>query len=86
MTLGLAVVTWVFRGLGPALRRLPEPVVRWTRGLAPFLLAALVASEVGDDGTTAAAVAVAAVPIALRAPPLVAVAVGAGVAALLRAW
>jgi len=86
VTLGLAVVTWAFRGLGPALRRLPDPIVRRTRGLAPFLLAALVTSEVGDDGVTAAAVAVAAVPIALGAPPLVAVLAGAAVAAGLRAW
>ncbi|HEX2039609.1 MAG TPA: AzlD domain-containing protein [Acidimicrobiales bacterium] len=84
--LGLAVVTVACKGLGPALRRVPEWVTDWTRGLAPFLLAALVTSEVGEDGTVAVAVGAAAGPVALGGPALVSVAVGAAVAAALRAW
>lgn len=85
VVIGLTVVTVACKGLGPALRRVPDPVLRWTRRLGPFLLAALVAAEVGDGGAKPAAVAVAAVPIALGAPPLVSVLVGAATAALLRA-
>lgn len=86
VVLGLAAVTVLCKGLGPALRHVPGWVTPWTRGLAPFLLAALVTSEVGEGGAKAAAVAVAAVPIALGAPPLVSVLLGAATAALLRAW
>lgn len=86
VVVGLAAATVACKGLGPALRRVPDVVTRGTRRLAPFLLAALVAAEVGDGGAKPTAVAVAAVPIALGAPPLVSVLVGAAVAALLRAW
>jgi hypothetical protein len=85
VVVGLAVLTVACKGLGPALRRVPDWVTRWTRGLAPFLLATLVTSEVGEDGTVAVAVGAAAVPVVLGAPSLVSVAVGAAVAALLRA-
>ena len=85
VVVGLAAATVACKGLGPALRRVPDVITRWTRRLGPFLLAALVAAEVGDGGAKPAAVAVATLPIALGAPPLLSVLVGAATAALLRA-
>jgi hypothetical protein len=85
LVLGLAALTVVCKGVGPALSRVPEWLTRRTSGLAPALLAALVATEVRDGGVKAVAVGIAAVPIVLGAPPLVSVVLGAGAAALLRA-
>lgn len=85
VVIGLTVATVACKGIGPSLRRVPDVVVRATRRLAPFLLAALMASEVEDGGAKAVAVAVAVVPVALGAPPVVSVLAGAATAALLRA-
>lgn len=85
VVIGLAAATVVCKGLGPALRRVPDVATRWTKRLGPFLLAALVTAEIGGGGAKPAAVAVAALPITLGAPPLVSVLVGAATAALLRA-
>jgi branched-subunit amino acid transport protein len=85
---GLALATFVLRGTGPVLPRIPDALTRRTAGLAPALLAALVMTQLMTGGwhldVKAAAVAVAAVLAALRAPLLVSVIAGAAVAAGLR--
>jgi uncharacterized membrane protein len=85
---GLALGTFVLRGAGPVLPRLPGALTERTTGLAPALLAALVMTQLVSGGLRLdrrdAAVAVAAGLAALRAPLLVCVIAGAAVAALLR--
>lgn len=85
---GLAAATFVLRGTGPVLPRIPDVLVQRTTGLAPALLAALVMTQLVGGGlrldVKGAAVAVAAVLAALRAPLLASVIAGAAVAALLR--
>jgi branched-subunit amino acid transport protein len=85
---GLALAPFVLRGTGPVLPRIPDALTERTTGLAPALLAALVMTQLMTGGwhldVKAAAVAVAAVLAALRAPLLVSVIAGAAVAAGLR--
>ncbi len=85
---GLALATFALRGTGPVLPRIPEALTQRTTGLAPALLAALVMTQLVTGGwhldVKAAAVAVAAMLAALRAPLLASVIAGAAVAAGLR--
>ncbi|MDQ1437224.1 MAG: hypothetical protein QOK43_853 [Acidimicrobiaceae bacterium] len=87
---GLTAVTVVFKGAGPMLHRVPEPLARRLAGLAPALLAGLVMSEViGRNGlphvdAKMAGVAGAVGLASRRAPLAVCVVAGAAVAALLR--
>ena len=91
--LAVGVATVAIKASGPLLageRELPAPIARAVDLLAPAVLAALVATQtVGGDrelvvDERAAGVASAALAVALRAPPLVAVAVAAAITALLR--
>ncbi len=90
LVVGLAVLTFALRGVGPFLQTVPAAVTSRTPGLAPALLAALVAIELTDShgvlhpDARLAAVIVAAGLAALRAPLLLCVVAGAAVAALLR--
>ena len=87
---GLAVLTFLIRGLGPFVLTVPEVISRQTPGLAPALLAGLVVIELSNSrgilhpDARMAAVVVAAGLSALRAPLLTCVIAGAFVAALLR--
>lgn len=85
---GLALSTFVLRGLGPVLPRIPRALTQRTTGLAPALLAALVMTQLVGSGlrldVKEAAVAVAAALSALRVPLLACVIAGAALAALLR--
>jgi uncharacterized membrane protein len=85
---GLALATFVLRGTGPVLPRIPRALTQRTTGLAPALLAALVMTQLVTGGwhldVKAAAVAVATALAALRAPLLASVIAGAAVAAGLR--
>jgi branched-subunit amino acid transport protein len=90
--IGLATVC--LKGAGPVLagaRELPGPLARVVPLLAPALLAALVATQTLGQGRRlviderAAGLAAAVIPVVLRAPVLVTVAVAAGVTAGLRA-
>ena len=91
LVLGLASLSFVMRAAGPLLPNLPAAVTQRTAGLAPALLAALVAIQLtGPNGllhvdVKLPAVLLAAVLAALRAPFIVCVVAGALVAALLRA-
>jgi branched-subunit amino acid transport protein len=91
LVLGLASLTYVMRATGSMLPNLPAAVTERTGGLAPALLAALVAIQLtGPNGVIhldvkVPAVLVAAVLAALRAPFIVCVVAGAVVAGLLRA-
>lgn len=91
MVLALAALTFILRGLGPFLTAVPPALAARTTGLAPALLAGLVAIELTDarglfhPDARLAAVVVAGTLAALRAPVLACVAGGALVAALLRA-
>jgi branched chain amino acid efflux pump len=91
LVLGLASLSFVMRAAGPLLPNLPSVVTERTAGLAPALLAALVAIQLtGSNGLVhldvkVPAVLVAAVLATLRAPFIVCVVAGALVAALLRA-
>ena len=91
LVLGLASLSFIMRGAGPLLPSLPAAVTQRTAGLAPALLAALVAIQLtGPHGllhldVKVPAVVLAAVLAALRAPFIVCVVAGALVAALLRA-
>ena len=91
LVLGLASLSFIMRATGPLLPNLPAAVTERTTGLAPALLAALVAIQLtGPSGIVhldvkVPAVLVAAVLAALRAPFIVCVIAGALVAALLRA-
>jgi branched-subunit amino acid transport protein len=88
--LGLAGLSFVMRAAGSFLPELPSAVTARTGGLAPALLAALVAIQLtGSNGVIHLDVKVPAVLIAgllaaLRAPFIVCVLAGALVAALLR--
>jgi hypothetical protein len=79
------------RGLGPFLTSVPASLAARTVGLAPALLAGLVAIELTDGrgifhpDARLAAVLIAAGLAALRAPVLASVVAGALAAALLRA-
>jgi branched-subunit amino acid transport protein len=90
--IGLATVA--LKAAGPVLaggRALPAPLQSLLPLLAPALLAALVVTQTFGDGRSlvlderAAGMAAAAVPVLLKAPVLVTVAVAAGVTAALRA-
>jgi branched-subunit amino acid transport protein len=91
LVFGLAGLSFVMRATGSLLPTLPSAVTERTSGLAPALLAALVAIQLtGRNGlihldVKLPAVLVAAVLAALRAPFIVCVIAGALVAALLRA-
>ena len=91
LVLGLASLTYLMRATGSLLPNLPSAVTERTGGLAPALLAALVAIQLtGSNGlihldVKVPAVLIAAVLAALRAPFIVCVVAGAVVAALLRA-
>jgi branched-subunit amino acid transport protein len=90
LVLGLASLSYLMRATGSFLPNLPAAVTQRTGGLAPALLAALVAIQLtGANGLVhldvkVPAVLVAAVLAALRAPFIVCVVAGALVAALLR--
>jgi branched-subunit amino acid transport protein len=90
----IAIATIALKAAGPMLaggRALPQPLARVVPLLAPTLLAALVATQTFGGGRQlvlderAAGLAAAAIPVAMRAPVLVTVAVAAGVTAALRA-
>jgi branched-subunit amino acid transport protein len=90
--IGLATIA--AKAAGPVLagaRVLPSPLQSLLPLLAPALLAALVVTQTFGDGRSlvlderAAGMAAAAVPVLLKAPVLVTVAVAAGVTAALRA-
>jgi len=89
--LGLAGLSFVMRATGPVLGNIPAAVTARTAGLAPALLAALVAVELtGSNGVIHLDVKVPAVVVAgglaaLRVPFILCVVAGALVAALLRA-
>lgn len=91
LVLGLASLSFVMRATGALLPHLPTAVTERTSGLAPALLAALVAIQLtGSNGllhldVKVPAVLVAAGLAALRAPFIVCVIAGALVAAVLRA-
>jgi branched-subunit amino acid transport protein len=88
--LGLASLSYLMRAAGAFLPNLPSAVTQRTGGLAPALLAALVAIQLtGPSGLVhldvkIPAVLLAAVLAAVRAPFIVCVIAGAVVAALLR--
>jgi branched-subunit amino acid transport protein len=91
LVLGLASLSYLMRATGSFLPNLPAAVTQRTGGLAPALLAALVAIQLtGPNGllhfdVKVPAVLFAAVLAAFRAPFIVCVVAGAVVAALLRA-
>jgi len=91
LVLGLAGLSFVMRAAGPLLPSVPTAITDRTAGLAPALLAALVAIQLtGRNGVLhldvkVAAVLLAAALAALRVPLLICVIAGAILAALLRA-
>jgi branched-subunit amino acid transport protein len=91
LVVGLASLSFIMRATGSLLPNLPSAITDRTAGLAPALLAALVAIQLnGPNGlihldVKVPAVLVAAVLAAFRAPFIVCVIAGALVAALLRA-
>lgn len=91
MVLGLAGLSFVMRATGALLPNLPTAITQRTSGLAPALLAALVAIQLtGSNGVVHLDVKVPAVLLAaglaaLRAPFIVCVIAGALVAGVLRA-
>ena len=91
LALGLAGLTFVMRAAGPMLPSIPATVTARTAGLAPALLAALVAIELtGPNGVIQLDVKIPAVVVAgalaaLRVPFIVCVIAGALTAAGLRA-
>ncbi len=91
LVLGLGALTFLLRGTGPFLTTVPAVITERTAGLAPALLAGLVAIELTNargllhPDARLAAVIVSAGLAALRAPLLLSVLAGALVAALLRA-
>ena len=91
LVLGLAGLSFTMRAIGPFAPNLPAAITQRTTGLAPALLAALVAIQLtGVNGllhidVKVAAVILVAVLSALRVPLIVCVVAGAVVAALLRA-
>jgi hypothetical protein len=91
LVVGLAGLSFMMRAAGPLLPRIPTGISERTAGLAPALLAALVAIQLtGRNGVLhpdvkVAAVLLAAVFATLRVPLLICVIAGAILAALLRA-
>jgi hypothetical protein len=91
LVLGLAGLSFVMRAAGPLLGNIPTAITARTAGLAPALVAALVAVELtGPNGVLRfdvkiPAVIVAGILSALRVPFIVCVVAGALVAAVLRA-
>ena len=91
LVFGLAIVNFTYRGLGPALNRIPGFLTRRTGGLAPALLAAFVviqltsARGIPQLDTRLLAVAIGALLLAVRAPFIVCVVAGTAGAALARA-
>jgi branched-subunit amino acid transport protein len=91
LVLGLAGLSALMRATGSLLPNLPTVITARTSGLAPALLAALVAIQLtGSNGllhldVKVPAVMAAGLLAALRAPFIVCVIAGAIVAALLRA-
>jgi hypothetical protein len=91
LVLGLAGLSFVMRAAGPLLPSIPTAISERTAGLAPALLAALVAIQLtGRNGilhldVKVGAVLLAAALAALRVPLLICVIAGAILAALLRA-
>jgi branched-subunit amino acid transport protein len=91
LVLGLAGLSFAMRGAGPVLPSIPAVITERTTGLAPALLAGLVASQLTDRhgiihiDLKVLAVMVAAILAALRMPLLVCVIAGAALAAFLRA-
>lgn len=91
LVLGLAILSFAMRAVGPFLHNIPTAISERTAGLAPALLAALVAIELtGSNGVIhvdvkVPAVVVAAGLAAVRVPLIVCVIAGAAVAASLRA-
>jgi len=91
LVLGLAGLSFVMRATGALLPNLPTAITQRTSGLAPALLAALVAIQLtGSNGVVHLDVKVPAVLLAaglaaLRAPFIVCVIAGALVAGILRA-
>jgi hypothetical protein len=92
LVLGLASLSFLMRGAGPFLPSVSAGISERTSGLAPALLAALVAIQLtGHNGVLhpdikLAAVLIAAALATLRVPLLVCVFSGALVAALARAF
>jgi branched chain amino acid efflux pump len=91
LVLGLGILSFLMRAVGPFLPNIPSAVTDRTAGLAPALLSALVAVQLtGPNGllhldVKVPAVIVAAALAAIRAPLIVCVIAGALVAAVLRA-
>jgi branched-subunit amino acid transport protein len=91
LVLGLAALSFVMRGTGPLFTSLPSAITERTTGLAPALLAALVAIELtGRNGVIQFDVKIPAVILAaglaaLRVPLLICVLAGALLAATIRA-
>lgn len=91
LVLGLAGLSFLMRAAGPLLPTIPSAITQRTAGLAPALLAALVAIQLtGRNGilhldVKVAAVLLAALLAALRVPLLLCVIAAAILAALLRA-
>lgn len=91
LVLGLAGLSFLMRAAGPLLPTIPSAIGQRTAGLAPALLAALVAIQLtGRNGilhldVKVAAVLLAALLAALRVPLLLCVIAAAILAALLRA-
>ena len=92
LVLGVASLSFVMRAAGPLLPDIPRAISARTAGLAPALLAALVAIQLtGHNGLIHLDVKVPAVLLALalaalRLPFIVCVVAGALLAALLRAF
>lgn len=88
----LGVATLAFKLVGPLAAgriRLPSPLARAAQLLPTALIAGLVVTQTFDGGTFDAKVVgvlAAAIAVALRAPFAVVVLVGAGTAAVLRAF
>jgi branched-subunit amino acid transport protein len=91
LIVGLASLSFAMKATGPLLPNIPAAITARTAGLAPALLAALVAIELtGQNGLIHLDVKIPAVIVAgglaaLRVPFIVCVVAGAFVAALLRA-
>lgn len=91
LVLALAALTFLLRGIGPFLTVIPPAIAARTVGLAPALLAGLVAIELTDargifhPDARLLAVIVCGGLAALRTPVLACVAAGTLAAALLRA-
>jgi branched-subunit amino acid transport protein len=91
LVLGLAALSFLLRAAGPLLPSIPSAISERSAGLAPALLAALVAIQLtGSNGILhldlkLPSVILAGVLASLRVPLIVCVLAGAGLAALLRA-